>query len=354
MSKRPLNPQLSNPMNHSKQTAEPPFLKGVYLRDDFCFETIGAAFEPDPEPTEPPQPTVQETALMEDDEFLQSLLTPLENQPADEPTNKSNEPIPNEEAVQSNLDSSLSRETNVLQRGERYPFSLNWLSPEFQLEFTHPVTFFVGENGSGKSTLLEAIAELCNFPVSGGGRNDLTSRFGPENRSELARAMFPHFKKRHRDGYFFRAEFYAHFASLLEQRSRDPEFRGDPFMRYGGKSLHARSHGESFLALLQNRFDSGIYLMDEPESALSPQRQLTLLAMIADRVGQGKAQFIIATHSPILMTYPNATIVNFDSTKLENIALEETNHYTLTRDILKNPAMYWQHLSPKTDDGTLN
>ena len=160
-------------------------------------------------------------------------------------------------------------------------------------------------------------------------------------------ARYPNFKKRHRDGYFFRAEFYAHFASLLEERARDPEFAGDPYMRYGGKSLHNRSHGESFLALLQNRFNSGLYLMDEPESALSPQRQLTLLAMIADRVSKDKSQFIIATHSPILMTFPGATIVSFDEETLETIKLEETNHFILTRDILSNPAMYWKHLLPK-------
>lgn len=94
--------------------------------------------------------------------------------------------------------------------------------------------------------------------------------------------------------------------------------------------------------------------MDEPESALSPQRQLTLLAMIADRVSRGKSQFIIATHSPILMTYPGATIVNFDAQKLEPISLEETNHYTVTRDILKNPAMYYQHLLPKSDRADRN
>ena len=337
-------------MSKTNLSSEPPFLKGVYLRDDFNLDLVGSAFEPEPEPTEPPKPTIAETSLMEDEEFLKSLLTPLENQLDDEPEEKRSS---DEEPDVSSAESiHVSGETSTLARRDRYPFSLSWLSPEFQLDFTNSVTFFVGENGSGKSTLIEAIAALCRFPVSGGGANDATNRFGPEKESELAQSLYPHFKKRHRDGYFFRAEFYAHFANLLDERARDPEFKGangekmDPFRRYGGKSLHARSHGESFLALLQNRFNSGVYLMDEPESALSPQRQLTLLAMIADRVSKGKSQFIIATHSPILMTYPGATIINFDSTSLETIALEDTNHYTLTRDILQNPAMYWQHLLP--------
>ena len=337
-------------MSKPDLSSEPPFLKGVYLRDDFNLDKVGSAFAPDPEPTEPPKPTIAETSLMEDEEFLKSLLTPIENQVDNELEEKQNQSS-DEESQASNVESNrncVSKETSTLARRERYPFSLSWLSPEFQLDFSHSVTFFVGENGSGKSTLIEAIAALCGFPVSGGGTNDSTSRFGPEKESELAQSLYPHFKKRHRDGYFFRAEFYAHFATLLEERSRDPDFKGDPFQRYGGKSLHARSHGESFLALLQNRFNSGVFLMDEPESALSPQRQLTLLAMIADRVSQGKSQFIIATHSPILMTYPGATIINFDSENLESVALEETNHYTLTRDILKNPAMYWQHLLPKS------
>jgi len=121
------------------------------------------------------------------------------------------------------------------------------------LSFRAPVTFFVGENGTGKSTLLEAIAELARLPVSGGGRNELAANHGPEGESLLARTLRPSFCRRPRDGYFLRAEFGAHFASLLDQRREDPDFLGDPYQLYGGRSLHARSHGEAFLAILQNR-----------------------------------------------------------------------------------------------------
>lgn len=339
-------------MSKPKPQSAPAFLQGIYLRDDFDLSKTGSAFASAPEPTEPlelSEPAIRETASMDDDEFLMSLLTPSENQTEAEPPSwpRDFEPEVEQPTLPSETASSRPGESGELPRNERYPFSLDWLGENFNLEFTSSVTFLVGENGSGKSTLIEAIASLCGYPVSGGGTNDATSRFGPEQESELAKALYPNFKKRHRDGYFFRAEFYAHFASLLEERARDPDFDGDPYMRYGGKSLHKRSHGESFLALLQNRFNSGLYLLDEPESALSPQRQLTLLAMIADRISKGKSQFIIATHSPILMTFPGATIISFDSETLETIELGETSHYTLTRDILSNPEVYWQHLLPK-------
>ncbi|MFT5304442.1 MAG: putative ATPase [Mariniblastus sp.] len=237
-------------------------------------------------------------------------------------------------------------------RPNKFPFNLPWLE-DFELEFPSPVTFLVGENGSGKSTLIESIAALCGFPVSGGGRQEAANTFGPELESELAQELAPVFIKRPQDGYFFRAEFYAQFASLLDQRAADPDFIGDPYESYGGRSLHTRSHGESFLELMQNRLGDGLFLMDEPESALSPQRQLTLLAMIADRVANGKSQFIIATHSPILLTYPGATILSFDESPLAPIELEDTSHFQITKGILGRPQLYWQHLMPaKSEEPT--
>ena len=228
-------------------------------------------------------------------------------------------------------------------RPNKFPFNLPWLE-NFELTFDSPVTFFVGENGSGKSTLMEALAVLSRLPVSGGGTQDATSVFGPEKTSELAQELSPVFKRRPRDGYFFRAEYYAQYASLLDQRRDDPDFRRDPYKSYGGKSLHTRSHGESFLELMQNRFGEGLFFLDEPESALSPQRQLTLLAMIADRIKDGKSQFIIATHSPILLTFPGATILNFDEAPLMPISIEETMHFQITQGILDHPERYWKHL----------
>jgi predicted ATPase len=224
-----------------------------------------------------------------------------------------------------------------------FPFNLPFL-PTLDIRFPTPVTFFAGENGSGKSTVIEAIAEICRLPVSGGGRNELAGTHGPQTESELAPALRAHFKHRPVDGYFFRAEFQAHFASLLERRGEDPDFHGNPYSRYGGRSLHKQSHGEAFLAILMTWMTPGMILMDEPESALSPQRQLSLLVQMANLARQGDVQFVVATHSPILLTFPGATIISFDDAKLSTITLEQTRHYQITKGILDAPERYWRHL----------
>lgn len=241
--------------------------------------------------------------------------------------------------------SRISVVADRLPEGQLYPFSLPFVG-RLDLSFRSPVTFFVGENGSGKSTLLEAIAFLNRLPISGGARSDLGAGHGPERDSDLSRVLRPAFIKRAPDGYFLRAEFQAHFASLLDERSDDAWFRmsGDPYDNYGGKSLHRQSHGEAFLSVIQNRFHRGIFLLDEPESALSPQRQLTLLSRMAELVDAGEAQFIVATHSPVLMTFPGANLVSFDAADLPSVALEDTAHYQLTRRILENRKTFWEHL----------
>jgi predicted ATPase len=223
-----------------------------------------------------------------------------------------------------------------------FPYGLPFVRG-LDLQLDQPVTFFVGENGSGKSTLLEAIADLCGFHVGGGGKADLlyTQR---DSASELSRVLRPRFRRRPRDGFFFRAETLVNFATLLEQRREDPDFLGDPYARYGGKSLHLRSHGEAFLDVFQHRIHDGLFLIDEPEAALSPQRQLTLLCLLRDRVRTGGAQFIIATHSPILLTFPGAAIVDFDDRTLPRIALQDTRHYQITRGMLENPDRYWREM----------
>jgi predicted ATPase len=233
-----------------------------------------------------------------------------------------------------------------------YPFSVP-LIRTLNIEFNSPVTFFVGENGTGKSTVIEAIAALCHLPVSGGGRNELSGNHGPDRTSPLAAALRPAFRRRPSDAYFLRAECQAHFASLLDERNADPDFRlwGDPYARYGGRSLHTRSHGEAFLAILRHRIQSGLLLFDEPESALSPQRQLSLLAHISSLVARGKSQFIVATHSPILLTIPGAQILSFDAEAVRQISLEETTHYQITKGILQNPEAYWKHLRETENTG---
>jgi len=243
----------------------------------------------------------------------------------------------------------VTRNPKAVLNTAEFPGSLPF-TRDLNLEFDRAVTFFVGENGSGKSTLLEAIAVLAGFPLSGGGTNEIGSL--PEwcEQSLLADALRVGFRKRPKDGYFFRAELQAHFASLLEARKSDPNFLdargvpGDPYRTYGGRSLHGMSHGEAFLSVMKNRFAGGLFLLDEPESALSPQRQLALLALMSDLAGAGKTQFLIATHSPILLTYPEARIVSFDDAKLPCIEFTETQHYQITSGILNHPAAYWKHL----------
>ncbi len=234
-------------------------------------------------------------------------------------------------------------------QANEFPFSLP-LVRTLDLQFRHPVTFFVGENGTGKSTVMEAIAVLCRLPVSGGSRNELGANHGPDTVSPLAPALRPAFRRRPTDGYFLRAELQAYFASLLDARRADPDFWGDPYARYGGRSLHTRSHGEAFLAILQNRISSGLLLFDEPESALSPQCQLALLAYMARLAASGKAQFIVATHSPILLTFPGAQILSFDGDAVRETVLEDTSHYQITRGILQSPGSYWKHLQAAEDE----
>lgn len=212
------------------------------------------------------------------------------------------------------------------------------------IRFEHPVTILVGENGSGKSTFIEAVAELCGLPVAGGGRNELADLKAPQTRSELAPFVRAVFSRKPRNGYFFRAEFQAHFATLLEERMADPEFPGDPFARYGGRSLHTRSHGEAFLSVLSSWLTPGLILMDEPESALSPQRQLALLVQIARLARDGGTQFVIATHSTILMTYPGASLLSFDGDGIHPTTIEDTAHFQITKGLLDHPERYWKHL----------
>lgn len=211
-----------------------------------------------------------------------------------------------------------------------------------ELSFPAPVTFLVGENGTGKSTLLEAIAVACGFNPEGGTKN-FTFSTHPSH-SDLYKALTPSRLRRERDGFFLRAESFYNVATNIDEL--DDSLGWDPpvIQSYGGVSLHQQSHGESFLALVQNRFGGqGLYLLDEPEAALSPARQLTLLAEIHQLVSND-SQFIIATHSPILMAYPGAHIWQLSAEGIESVSYEETEHYQLTRRFLENPRRYLEYL----------
>lgn len=222
----------------------------------------------------------------------------------------------------------------------RYPFTVKAIASGFEINFKSNVTFLVGENGSGKSTILEAIADLIGFNLSGGTKNSNYSYKNTE--SDLSDFMRLTWKAKVSKGFFMRAESFFNFASYLDELQE--ENRGiDVYGSYGGKSLHHQSHGESFLALFQHLPNKGIYILDEPEAALSPQRQLTFLAIINELEKSGNAQFIIATHSPILLSYPNAIVLNLDN-NLKEINYKETEHFILTKEFLNNPDSYFHHL----------
>ncbi|AUS86449.1 AAA family ATPase [Lysinibacillus sp. YS11] len=212
---------------------------------------------------------------------------------------------------------------------QEYPFNIPSLQDLHELEFPTNVTFFVGENGSGKSTLLEAIADRCDFNTAGGGRQNLYEVHKAE--SSLGEYIRLSWLPKISNGFFLRSETFYQFASHIDL-IEDPR----RYNAFGGKSLHHQSHGESFLALFMNRFKGkAIYLLDEPEAALSPTRQLSLLKIMKDL--EHEAQFIIATHSPILLGYPNATIYSFDQGEIESIRYEDTIHYIVTKRFLDAP-----------------
>ncbi len=212
--------------------------------------------------------------------------------------------------------------------------AVRWLLENKELSFTADVTFFVGENGTGKSTLLEGIAVASGFNPEGGTRNfsfsTADTHSGLYNYLTIAKCAYP------KDGFFLRAESMYNTATYIDELEKLP-CSGSILDGYGGKSLHSRSHGESFLAVVQNRFrGNGLYLLDEPESALSPTRLLTLLCLIKDLVSDN-SQFIIATHSPILMAYPNAQILKFSNDGIEPIKYKQTEHFQITKQFLDSP-----------------
>ncbi|TWG88841.1 putative ATPase [Cupriavidus gilardii J11] len=222
---------------------------------------------------------------------------------------------------------------------DQYPFNLPVVRALESLELHPKVTFFVGENGSGKSTLLEAIAIALGFNAEGGSRN---FTFSTTSSASLHSDLHAYLRiakgvRRPRTGYFLRAESFFNVATEIDRLDSEPSFDPPVIAGYGGRSLHAQSHGEAFLALLTERFrGQGLYLLDEPEAALSPQRQLAVLARLHDLV-RDDAQFVIATHSPILMAYPDARIYHCSARGVEVVAYEDTEHFQVMRDFLMDP-----------------
>ncbi|MFY3791316.1 AAA family ATPase [Ureibacillus sp. MALMAid1270] len=221
---------------------------------------------------------------------------------------------------------------NEIPSYKNYPLSIPAIRNLHQLDIHHNVTFFVGENGTGKSTLLEAIADKCGFNTAGGGRNN--EYYVHASESSLSEYIRLAWLPKVSNGFFLRAESFNQFASHIDEiASEYPSI----YDAYGGNSLHEQSHGESFLSLFSNRFrGKAIYLLDEPEAALSPQMQLSFMKIIHDLTSTNNCQFIIVTHSPILLGYPGATIYSFDYGKIQEIEYEMTDHYQITKYFLQN------------------
>ena len=238
----------------------------------------------------------------------------------------------------------LSRISLQPQR-ESYLQNIPSIRNGLQLELKTNVTFFVGENGSGKSTLLEGIAEQCGFSLRGGNRNHNLNtgyRFQGYESALASSLQLGWTPKRITEGFFMRAESFFNFASYIDELAMND---GRILNAYGGRSLHQQSHGESFLALFNNQFESGVYILDEPEAALSPARILAFMSVINELDRSGRAQFIIATHSPMLICYPGAAIYQFDENGVRETTYEETEHFQLTKSFLDNPVLYLRHLT---------
>jgi predicted ATPase len=225
---------------------------------------------------------------------------------------------------------------------DKYPFSLPVINSLETIEFHPKVTFFVGENGTGKSTLLEAIATAWGFNPEGGSKNfNFSNRASHSDLYKYLRLSKSY--KRAKDGFFLRAESYFNVGTEIEKLDEEPG--GPPIINsYGRKSLHEQSHGESFFALMTHRFGgNGLYILDEPEAALSPTRQMEMLILLNKLIKQN-SQFVIATHSPIILSYPNAKIFELIEGKLLKTRYEETEHYLITKEFLTSYDVFLESL----------
>ncbi|HMK52664.1 MAG TPA: AAA family ATPase [Thermodesulfobacteriota bacterium] len=219
---------------------------------------------------------------------------------------------------------------------DHYPFNIDVLQKTRGIEFSSPVTFFIGENGSGKSTLLEALARRCRIHIWSGV--DCT-RSEPNPYEEM---LFLYLEVKWTDGIvpgsFFSSQIFRNFAELVEMWEADNPGQIEYF---GGKSLLTQSHGQSLMSFFRARYRiKGLYLMDEPETALSPKSQVELLKLLQEMSALGHAQFIVATHSPILLACPGAIIYSFDHSPVRTLRYEDTEHYQVYKSFMENPSKY--------------
>ena len=249
----------------------------------------------------------------------------------------------------------------------QHPFPFNIAAVKFakQIMLESPVTIFVGDNGCGKSTLLESIALSLDLPLIGGY---IKNHPGFEAARLLQRDLRIEWRRETKKGFFFRAEDFSDFINAVEKENNSiasqlSELEGNvddsiirqmrdsmnyslhAMRRQYGDNMQAFSHGEAYLNILQTRIhDKGVYLLDEPEAALSPLKQLSLMAFLMEVLKRGNAQFIMATHSPILMGMPGAVLYEITEDRMEKVEFKETEHYRITKNFLENPGNYLRHL----------
>ena len=234
------------------------------------------------------------------------------------------------------------KEINIAKTSiDAYPFNLPLFKNGLNLKIKSPITIFVGDNGCGKSTLLENLAKNIGFNTLGGNKNHAYQNTSLDN-FDLADKMKLSWSAKQSQGFFFRAETFFEFAKNLDEVANYVDTR--IYDAYGGKSLQLQSHGEGFLSLFQNKINDGIYILDEPESALSPDWQLSLISILAELTKTNKCQFIIATHSPLLISLPNATLYEVEDGKLVEKNYKQTKHFKLYKDFTECPERYLRYL----------
>jgi len=224
--------------------------------------------------------------------------------------------------------------------GALYPYNIGFLKKSFSITFDTPITVIVGENGSGKSTLLEAIAEGCGFNTQGGNSNHLYGE--KSNISSLTKKMKLIWLPKIRKGFFLRAQTFYKFSEHIDDLAKE-----DPssYVPYGGKSLGEMSHGESFLAFFRNRLrPNELYIFDEPEGALSTSRQVEFLLMLKTLEVEKNCQIIIATHSPLIMAYPSAKLLQIKDGEFAEIKLEDAPNYQIMKGFYSNPDVFMQEV----------
>lgn len=215
-----------------------------------------------------------------------------------------------------------------------YPLDLPVFRNGLDLQLKTPITIIVGANGSGKSTLLEGLASSCGFSLSGGSKNIAHLASEKEKLSQYLRLSW---LPKVTEGFFFRAETFFQLVDTIDKLADEPGGYG-AFSSYGGVSMRERSHGQSFMAVFENRFGSrGTYIIDEPEAALSPARQIDFLKLLRRLELGENAQVIIATHSPIIMAYPTATLLHLSDSGLKPTEFHETEHFKIIRNFALNP-----------------